>query len=147
MQKYFLSLYGTGCYLCFMAKIARLTPNSSLAFMVNIRCFGQKNHSVSPRKKKVFPWSPSQRLAQISSASCLFHLFTASTENSFIVCTQVLLKFCWSLERSRTAWQWGPPYGCCQDIPSSKGQVFNGTSSSSHRLSPWFWVNKKGISE
>lgn len=54
MQKYFLSLYGTGCYLYFMAKIATLTPNSSLAFMVNIRYFGWKNHSVSPRKKS-FP--------------------------------------------------------------------------------------------
>lgn len=81
MQKYFLSLYGTGCYPYFMAKIATLTPNSSLAFMVNIRYFGWKNHSVSPRKKKFSPvlqvrgWLK----AQISfSASCLLPLFTAS---------------------------------------------------------------------
>lgn len=59
VQKYFLSLYGTGCYLQFMAKIDRLIANSSLAFMVSIRHFSWRNDIVRPRKKSFLPISKS----------------------------------------------------------------------------------------
>lgn len=49
-----------------MAKTARLTANSRIAFMVSTRHFDftfWRNHIVSPRNKS-FLWSPSQRLAE-----------------------------------------------------------------------------------